>query len=508
MLNFKKVLKGGKIAAVCVISLSLCMGTGFAASKTRAKKTTASTGPKYVFYFIGDGMANVQIHAAEAYLAALNEDDATPGSVKANLLTMSTFPVQGMSTTFADDRLITDSAAAGTALACGQKTLVGVISKDSEGNNIATLAEKAKAQGKKVGILSSVTINHATPAVFYSHNASRNNYQDIAQALVDSDFDFFGGGFWNKSANASVETDAVTNGFTITTSLSQLEAVANGDRVIAFDAAQGDTITGGHYGALRYEMDRGYVNGMSLAEFTEQAIRILDNDNGFFMMVEGGKIDWACHANDARAAIDDTIAFDDAIAKAVEFYNAHPDDTLIVITGDHECGGMTIGFAGTAYDTFFEVLEKQTMSFEWFDNTVLAAYLDTHTTVTDIDTEMWQIIFDNFGLDGAGLSTDTGDDLSSYQITQLKDAFDRTLAGSAIKGADEDYLLYGGYTALSVTLTHILNQKAGIAFTSYSHTGVPVMVLAMGKNSSVFDGFYDNTDIAKRIAQVMNVDLD
>ena len=513
MLNFKKVLNGGKIAAVCVISLSLCMGTGFAASKTRAKKTTASTGPKYVFYFIGDGMANVQIHAAEAYLAALNEDDATPGSVKANLLTMSTFPVQGMSTTFADNRLITDSAAAGTALACGQKTLVGVISKDSEGNNIATLAEKAKAQGKKVGILSSVTINHATPAVFYSHNASRNNYGDIAADLANSDFDFFGGGFWNKSYNVSEEANAEANGFTITTSLSQLKAVAKGAKVIAFDEAQGNTTTGEHHGALRYEMDRGFVDGMSLADFTGEAIRILDNDNGFFMMVEGGKIDWACHANDARAAIDDTIAFDDAIAKAVEFYNQHPNDTLIVITGDHECGGMTIGFAGTAYDTFFEVLKKQTMSFEWFDNTVLTAYLSTHTVVADIDADMWQIIHTNFGLDGNGISPSTDDDLTDYQKDQLEAAFDETYEKAANSNwsktlSEQEYLLFGGYEPLTVTLTHVLNQRAGIAFTSYSHTGVPVMVLAMGKNASVFDGFYDNTDVAKRIAQVMNVDLD
>ena len=507
MLKLNKiVLKAGTMVAVCALSCVLCFGSSFAASKSKAEKSKSS-GPKYIFYFIGDGMANVQIHAAEAYLASLVEDDATPGSEKAQLLTMSKFPVQGMSTTFADNRLITDSAAAGTALACGRKTTVGVISQTPDGVNIATLAEKAKSKGMKVGILSSVTINHATPAVFYSHNVTRNDYQDIASQLANSDFDFFGGGFWNKSANITVEETAKDNGFIITTDLATLQAVGNGARVIAFDEAQGNTTTGEHHGALRYEMDRDFVNGMSLADFTGEAIRILDNDNGFFMMVEGGKIDWACHANDARAAIDDTIAFDDAVAKAVEFYNAHPNETLIVITGDHECGGMTIGFAGTAYDTFFEVLAKQTMSFEWFNNTVLAAYTSTHSGTT-IDADMWQIIFDNFGLDGNSLSTDTKDDLSAYQISQIENAFTRTMTDAPVTGTEEDRLLYGGYEALTVTLTHILNQEAGIAFTSYSHTGVPVMVLAQGKNSSVFDGFYDNTDIAKKIAQVMNVSLD
>ena len=508
MLKLKKMVKAGTIAAACIITCSLCFGPSSVSARARVTKAACS-GPKYVFLFIGDGMANVQIHAAEAYLASLAVDDAVPGSEKAQLLTMSQFPVQGMSTTFADNRLITDSAAAGTALACGYKTTCGVISKTPDGTDVATLAEKAKEKGMKVGVLTSVTINHATPAVFYSHNITRNDYQSIAQDLADSNFDFFGGGFWNKAANASVEASAIANGFTITTSLTALEAVENGSKVIAFDEAQGNTITGEHHGALRYEMDRGFVDGMSLADFTGEAIRILDNENGFFMMVEGGKIDWACHANDARAAIDDTVAFDDAVAKAVEFYNAHPNETLIVITGDHECGGMTIGWAGTAYDTFFETLQKQTMSFEWFNNTILSAYEADHDPMPeDIAADLWQIIFDNFGLDGANLSADTDDDLTAYQITQLEDAYDRTVANDRIKSKEEDKLLYGGYEALTVTLTHVLNNKAGIAFTSYSHTGVPVMVLAKGKNSSVFDGFYDNTDVAKKIAQVMNVTLD
>ncbi|WP_051085646.1 alkaline phosphatase [Desulfobacter curvatus] len=349
----------------------------------------------------------------------------------------------------------------------------------------------------KVGIITSVTINHATPAVFYSHNTSRNNYFDIATDLANSDFDYFGGGFWNRDTDSDVETTATDNGFTITLDLATLQAQPNGSRVIAFDSAQD---SGGHKGALYYDMDRGYVNGMSLADFTEQGIRLLDNKDGFFMMVEGGKIDWACHANDARAAIEDTIAFDDAIKEAIKFYNEHPNETLIVVTGDHECGGMTIGFASTAYDTFFEILDNQTMSFEYFNATVLAAYKTTHSGVADIDEDMKAIMSTNFGL--------VYDDLNAYEKELIEGAFDKTMSGATVNTSEEDSLLYSGYEPLSVTLTHILNHQAGIAFTSYSHTGVPVMVLAKGMNASVFDGFYDNTDVAKRIAQVMNVDLE
>jgi alkaline phosphatase len=496
-----KLLGIFRFALICTLCLLLVAPSAFAAKKAKKSKSQL----KYVFYFIGDGMANVQVHAAEAYLAALLEDDAVPGSTKAELLAMSQFPVQGMSTTYANNRLITGSAAAGTALACGKKTNINVISMDpSTTVSYNSLAEKAKDKGMKVGIVTSVTINHATPAVFYSHTATRKNYYDIAEQLANSDFDYFGGGFWNKDDDSDVEPTASANGFEITLDLPTLQTQTPGSRVIAFDSTQD---AGGHKGALWYELDRG-ADQISLAQFTEEGIRLLDNPNGFFMMVEGGKIDWACHANDARAAIEDTIAFDDAIKEAVAFYKAHPNETLIVVTADHECGGQTIGFAGTGYATFFEVLAKQTMSYERFNATVLADYMaDNPTPPVDIDATMWQIIFDNFGLDGIGLSTATDDDLDPFQIQQLEAAFDKTMNDTSDNLPEEDSLLYGYYEPLTVTLTHILNQEAGIGWTSYAHTGVPVPVLAMGKYAKLFDGFYDNTEVALRLAQAMGVDL-
>lgn len=495
------ILRTGVIFALCLL---LAAPAAFAGR--RSKKTKSNL--KYVFYFIGDGMASVQVHAAEAYLAALIQDDAVPGGTKAELLAMSRFPVQGMSTTFANNRMITGSAAAGTALATGKKTNINVISMDPETTiPYNSIAEKAKEKGMKVGIVSSVTINHATPAVFYSHTPTRKNYQEIAQALADSDFDYFGGGYWNSTGNDSVEPAATDNGFVITDDLAALQAQAPGTRVIARDALQQNPAKP-RTGALLYEIDRP-ADGISLSRFTEEGIRLLDNENGFFMMVEGGKIDWACHANDARAAIEDTIAFDDAIKKAVDFYHAHPDETLIVVTADHECGGQTIGFAGTGYDTFFEVLANQTMSFEAFNATVLAEYQATHNPApADIDVRMWQIIFDNFGLDGAGLSAGEEDDLSAFQIQQLEAAFDKTMSATSVNLPEEDKLLYGYYEPLTVTLTHLLNQEAGIGWTSYSHTGVPVPVLAMGKYAQLFDGFYDNTDVALKIARAMGFHLD
>ncbi len=150
MLNLnKKLLKAGIIATACLFSCTLCFNTATAKSRTKRNKAN----PKYIFYFIGDGMASVQIHAAEAYLAQLAEDDAVAGSTKADLLAMSTeFPVQGMSTTFANNRLITGSAAAGTALACGMKTNINVISMDPATSvSYNSLAEKAKRSRHESG---------------------------------------------------------------------------------------------------------------------------------------------------------------------------------------------------------------------------------------------------------------------------------------------------------------------------------------------------------------------
>ena len=457
-------------------------------------------GAKYVFYFIGDGMASVQIHAAEAYLKAENHD--VPGAPKAELLTMSTFPVQGMQTTFADNRFITGSAAAGTALACGMKTSIGTIAMSSDHTeSYESIAELAKADGKRVGIVSSVSIDHATPAVFYANQPSRGMYYEIGLDLAHSHFDYFGGGGFKRPEHGTptVWDELDANGYEVVYTLEDLQAVTPGTRCVAIGDLAGSA-------ALYYDIDRT-EDMMSLADFTAEGIRLLDNPDGFFMMVEGGKIDWACHANDARASIDDTLAFDAAIAEAVAFYHEHPRETLIVVTGDHECGGQTIGFAGTGYATAFELLDNQTMSYEAFSYVVWPEYKDSHTGVENIDDDFKALILSVFGMDwNADPDTDpTG--LTDYQKMRLEAAFDKSMTGQSSNPPEEDQLLYGYYEPITVTLTHILNEKAGLAWTSYSHTGVPVPVLAMGRGSYLFDGFYDNTDVAKKIAQAMGVDL-
>jgi alkaline phosphatase len=447
---------------------------------------------KYVFLFIGDGMGMPQRAAAEMFQSG----EAT----KPELLLMDKFPVQGITTTHANDRFITGSAAASTAMACGVKTNIGYIGLDPEFNPVETVAEKAKKRGMKVAIISSVSIDHATPAAFYAHQESRSMYHEIGMQLAQSDFDFFGGGGIKdpegKKADkplGNVYDVAKENGFTIVDNKTDFMALTkDAGKVFAYNSHLPDGQ------ALPYAMD-SQEDDITLPEFTAKAVELLDNDKGFFMMVEGGKIDWACHANDATAAIKDTFAFDEAVKVAFDFYEAHPDETLIVVAGDHECGGLTLGFAGTKYETAFDILSGQKGSFQVFTADVMAKAKKEQTSFEEI----MPIVENYFGLK---LEGDDALVLEDYEVEALKAAYAKSLSGEEV-AAKVDYVLYGGYDPFTVQITHILNQKAGLAWTSYSHTGVPVSTSAVGAGAEAFSGFYDNTDIAKKIMNIMGLDF-
>jgi alkaline phosphatase len=149
---------------------------------------SGALGPKYLFLFVGDGMGISQRVAA--------------GQFAGKPLLMDTFPSHGLTSTHAANRFITGSAAAATALACGEKTNVGVLGLDSNLKPLKTIAEMARDRGMKVGIVTTVSLDNATPAGFYAHVASRNSYYDIALALARSDFHYFaGGGLMNAGLN-------------------------------------------------------------------------------------------------------------------------------------------------------------------------------------------------------------------------------------------------------------------------------------------------------------------
>ena len=474
--------------------------------------TTASAKPKYVFFFLGDGMSSSQIQATEAFLTTINADssiqdiaarEASELLKPQNRLNMSKMSVAGMQTTYDAHALMTDSASSATAFACGLKTVSGTIGMDDTKTfSYKSIAQLAHEAGMNVGILSSVSLDHATPAAYYASVASRGSYDLIDIQLGQSGYEFFGGGGLKVSPPA---------GYTVLNSYDDIVALKDApmDKVICINPWLQDSA------AMPYDIDRlnSDNDNLSLAEMTEVAIENLyglDKKNkkgkGFFIMVEGGKIDWACHANDAVATIGDMLDFDYAIGKALEFYQEHPNDTLIVVTGDHETGGMTIGHATTAYTAYYDRLLGQTNSFTYFGQNQWPEHkaandgvCGSHIGVDNLaaNADMLALMQSVFGLDYATLN--------DYQKEKLEDAYDKSLCGSNDNTNDENTYLYGGYEPIIVTITHILNENSSIGWTSYSHTGVPVPIFAEGDGADAFSGFYDNTDIAKKLASVMKV---
>ena len=331
---------------------------------------------------------------------------------------------------------------------------------------------------------------------------------DIALQLANSNFDYFGGGGIGQPKGKEKDKRDVLEiieekGYTIADTNKEFEAITkDSGKVYAINEDLQES------SAMSYSIDAD-KDTLKLSDFVSKGIEVLDNDDGFFMMVESGKIDWAGHANDAMANIQETIAFNDSIKVALDFYNKHPDETLIVVTGDHETGGMTIGQATTGYNIAFDILSNQKISYVEFDE-IVNKYKEEHKSGGNLDNLMTEIT-KNFGLMKPGDKEATTEDkknlvLSDYEYTKLKNAFDETMKdeGQRLEG-EETKILYGGYEPLTVTLTHIINNKAGVGWTSYSHTGVPVPVYAIGQGAELFSGSYDNTDIFKNLVKATGV---
>lgn len=490
--------KGLSLIVVIVMLITVFV-TGF--NSVSAQAETAL--PKYIFLFIGDGMTYSQFQAASGYLGQLEQtDDILSGGIP---LSFMTFPVAGSATTFDSTSFAPDSASTATSIATGNKTFSGIINMD-ESKTVAfeTITEKLKKQlGYEIGIISTVNLNHATPAAFYAHQPSRNNYYEIGEEMVASEFDYFaGGGLKSITGSDKDKTSlydlATEAGYKVAMTQAEAEAITAADEkvlIIGEKLADSDS--------LSYEIDRA-EDEWSLADYVKKGIEVLDNETGFFMMAEGGKIDWACHANDAASTIWDTIAMDDAVEVALAFAEEHPEDTLILVTGDHETGGLSIGFAGTDYDTYLQNIASQKISYARYDTDYIKGYVENQTAFEDAMKDVQEL----FGLtvpanaDAAPQPTLV---LTDYEVSLLESAYALTLAGGADPESYQEKLLYGGYTPFSVTVTHILNNKSGLNFSSYAHTGLPVAVFAQGAGQDQFKGFYDNTDIYLKLAELTGV---
>ena len=437
---------------------------------------------KYVFLFIGDGMSFPQRQMAEEYVQKTENRG----------LKINAMPYQAITTTYAaGDQYVTDSAAAGTAIACGVKTKNGVLGLDVNGERVESVAELAKKNGRKVGILTSVTINHATPAAFYAHNGSRSSDYDISLDLIASGFDYFGGGGVSGSNNRNAENYrgdiyalAAEAGYTVCRTQEEIQALKPGvEKVLAFGAG----------GDLPYAID-GNREGRRLADFTKQAIELLDNPNGFFMMVEGGKIDFACHDNDAATAVLEMIEFDDAVKVAFDFADKHPNEALIMVTGDHETGALIVSASGTGYQVYLSLLKNQKASKGALVPLTEKFVKDNKEDATfekfkPIITEQCGLVFTEEGRWRAGNLN-----LTRAEIQELEADF------AVSKKAIEENS--GSKDKVARTMVRLLNSKSGVTWSSGGHSALPVNTSVWGSQAEqIALGIRDNTDIGKLLKQ-------
>lgn len=442
---------------------------------------------KYVFYFIGDGMGVNQVQGTELFQGELK------GEIGISPLCFTQFPVSTVATTFSATNGVTDSAAAGTALATGNKTKNGAIGvlKDLE-TPVNSVAVWAKNSGRRVGIATSVSVDHATPAAFYAHEAGRSSYYNIGADLYRAGFDFYAGSDFvepenKKDKNAkNLYKMADEYGYCIARGYNEYTKKSDkADKMILFqskEASEKDR------SAIPYAIDRTEKD-LSLEDITRSAIDFLSKDmsKGFFLMVEGGKIDWACHSNDAATAFREVQDFDNAIKIAYEFYKQHPDETLIVVTADHETGGIVLGTG--QYKLNLKALESQEMSESGFTKVLNAMRKKYKNNVP------WEVVKEsleeNFGF---------WDEikLTEKQEERLLSVYEKTLKGQKAKMEKSEY---AQDEALAAEAKRIISETALIGWTSGGHSAGYVPVFAIGAGAGNFSGRLDNTQIPALIAK-------
>ncbi len=464
-------MKHNRIIRAGLLALALCTAT------------LAGAQARYVFYFIGDGMGTNQVLSAEMYRTELE------GRIGRKQLLMTTFPYSGQVATFSASNGITDSSAAGTCLATGTKTNNGTLGLSPAGDTLRSVAEILRDRGYGIGIMTTVAIDHATPAAFYAKVPDRHQYYQIGTQLTRTGFDFFGGaGFHQPQDKANAAAPNLYDlceqaGYTIAHGYKDAQQHLDADKLILTQAGDGIDRTQ-KADCLPYAIDRK-EDALTLPEIVSTAIPYLyKRHTRFFMMVEGGMIDYACHGQDGATSIGETLDMDSALVFAYRFYLQHPDETLIVVTADHETGGMALG--NSDYTLNLQLLQHQHCS-AWILSDLLSGLFRD-------GTPSWEAV-----------KVLLGEQLDFYRGVELSDEEDaslHTLYDKAVQhNQGELKTLYKTMNELSSAAVALLNKKAKLGWTSYAHTAHAVPVFAIGVGAERFTGWHDNTEIAPLILQ-------
>ena len=428
---------------------------------------------KYIFYFIGDGMGTNQVLASEMYLAELE------GRIGRKQLLLTQFPYSGQVATFSASNGITDSAAAGTCLATGTKTNNGTLGLSPQKDTLRTIAEILQQQGYGIGIMTTVAIDHATPAAFYAKVPDRHQYYEIGTQLAYTNFDFFGGAGFHQPVKQ--HDKKAPNLYDLCEEQGYTFAHGNANKLILTQTTDGIDRTK-QAGSLPYAIDR-QEDALTLRQIVSTAIPYLSQKHDrFFMMVEGGMIDYACHGQDGATAIGETLDMDAALEEAYRFYLDHPDETLIIVTADHETGGLAMGNGG--YVLNLQTLQNQHCS-AWILSDLLSALFKDNTPSWD---DVKNLLTKQLGFY-------TSVELTDDEDARLHDLYNKAIAHKNGKVKT----LYKTMDELGNTAIALLNKKAHLGWTSYDHTGHAVPVFAVGIGAERFTGWHDNTEIAPLI---------
>ena len=430
--------------------------------------------PKYVFMLIGDGMGINHLYLA-------NEFAKQTGKPQLNILN---FPYFALTTTHPlDTGRITDSAEAGTAIACGRKTRNRAVGMNPDtGEKFVSIAEILHQNDFKIGLITSVGINDATPAVFYGHQKSRRMYSELVEDMVASNFEYFaGGGIISSNKDNPIEARKTIFSkikdadYTIVADRNRAKEIQNLGKIFVCDTTK-------KLGSALPNIIDSIDVQFSLSEMLKLGIEKLFSEKGFFIMLESGKIDWLSHDNDAASVIHEVLDFDKSVKIALDFYKKHPNETLIIVTTDHETGGMSWGNNITNYDNYTYKLQQQKKS----------VYLIKDSLASMQNAEKQEFIRKNLGFEI---------NIEEYtQNMQLKNAAN---SASAMHSKKENYQF--SVAELANHLIDSLNTSAGISWATHAHSGSPVGTFAIGVGAHEFHGQIDNTEIKPILLKILEL---
>ncbi len=435
-----------------------------------------AAGPKYIFYFIGDGMGMGHVMATQTYNRVVLGNDQP--------LLMMQFPIASWAMTYSATGPITDSAAAGTALSTGCKTQNGMVGVTPDTIAVKSVASHLHDAGYGVGILTTVAPDDATPSAFYAHQPNRKMKYEIGLDFAKSGYEFLAGSRLYGNKKDGEETDLfkvlADSNVTIVRGMDELSN-AKTERVVLLNP---EGINSGNVG---YTID-SIEGALNLPDMTRAGLAHLQkvSPDKFFMMVEGGNIDYAGHSNDGATVIKEILNFNEAIAVAYEFYLAHPDETLIVVTADHDTGGMSIGFPSSGYSGWMKNIDYQRISKDSFGDYCKSLLKSRRIYTWD---DMKELLSDKLGF-----WKHIKIPAEAEQLLQEK--FDLTFNQRA--GKDEK-TLYNDFNEFTVTVFRIMDNATGIDWTTTGHSGNPVPVFAIGAGAEMFSRLNNNIEIPQKI---------